>query len=112
MNLANLGMDTVILAGTLEEKLRAVSGAGFPNIMLWVKDMVGYPEGVDAAVRKVRDSGLRISGFQLLRDFEGLPDRLLVYKLEIAKSMMQMMHTLGCNLLLVCSSTRATLRAI
>ena len=30
------------------------------------------PSGVDAAVRAVRDSGLRVTGFQVLRDFEGL----------------------------------------
>ena len=105
MSLSNVGMDMVTLAGPLEARLQAVAEAGFSNIVLWGKDLVGHPEGVEAAIRKVRESGLRVSGLQLLRDFEGLSGRLLDYKLEIAKSMMKMMQALGCKLLLVCSST-------
>lgn len=99
------GMDTVTLAGTLEAKLQAIADAGFSKIVLWGKDLVGHPEGAETAMRKVRESGLRVSGFQLLRDFEGLSGRLLEYKLELAKSVMKMMQAVGANLLLVCSST-------
>jgi hypothetical protein len=67
MDFSNFGMDTVTLGGTLEEKIRAIS-----KIMLWAKDLMGDPEGIEAAVRKVHESGLRANGFQLLKDFEGL----------------------------------------
>ena len=40
--------------------------------MLKASDLVGHPDGVDAAVRAVQASGLRVTGFQVLRDFEGL----------------------------------------
>jgi sugar phosphate isomerase/epimerase len=98
-------MDTISLAGPLEAKLKAVREAGFTQIMLAAKDLVGHPEGLEAAVAAVRASGLRVTGFQVLRDFEGLSGHLHAYKIDIAKSMLEMCHALGCHLLLICSST-------
>ncbi|MDO8718943.1 MAG: sugar phosphate isomerase/epimerase family protein, partial [Polaromonas sp.] len=69
------------------------------------KDLVGHPDGMDAAVAAVKASGLRVTGFQVLRDFEGLTGHLHAYKIDIAKSMLEMCHALGCHLLLICSST-------
>ena len=40
--------------------------------MLSARDIVDHEAGVDDAVRVVRESGLRVTGFQVLRDFEGL----------------------------------------
>src|SRR5262249_14419046 len=73
--------------------------------MLSARDVVGHPAGIEDAVRAVRDSGLRVTGFQVLRDFEGLSGHLHQYKLDVAKSMLEMCHALGANVLLVCSST-------
>ena len=64
-----------------------------------------YPLGVEAAVRAVKASGLRVTGFQVLRDFEGLSGHLHDYKVEVAKSMLELCATLESRLLLVCSST-------
>ena len=105
MEISRFAINTTTLAGTLEEKLRVIAEAGFSAIDLEAKDVIGHADGADAAIRKVRDSGLSISGFQLLRDFEGLPGQMLDYKLDIAKSDMQLMHKLGARLLLLCSST-------
>ena len=104
-NIDDFGMDTISLAGSLDAKLRAVKGAGFTQIMLSAKDLVGHPDGVEAAVAAVRTSGLRVTGFQVLRDFEGLSGHLHDYKMDIAKSMLEMCHALDCHLLLICSST-------
>ena len=98
-------MDTISLAGTLPAKLAAVRGAGFSQIMLSARDIVGHAEGIDAAVEAVRASGLRVTGFQVLRDFEGLSGHLHEYKIDVAKSMLEMCHALGATVLLVCSST-------
>ncbi len=103
----DFGMDTISLAGPLEAKLRAVREAGFTQIMLSARDVVGHPDGLDAAVRAVRDSGLRVTGFQVLRDFEGLSGHLHSYKVDIAKAMLEMCHALGADVLLACSSTSA-----
>ncbi len=105
MKIDQFGMDTISLAGPLEAKLRAIGGSGFSQVMLSARDLVGHPAGLDAAVRAVRDSGLRATGFQVLRDFEGLSGGLHDYKVEIAKSMIEMGAALGCKLLLACSST-------
>jgi sugar phosphate isomerase/epimerase len=107
VNLENFGMDTVSLAGSLEAKLRAVREAGFSQIMLSARDLVEHPGGEVAAIAAVRGSGLRVTGFQVLRDFEGLPSDLHAYKLDIAKAMLTMCRALGSKLLLVCSSTSA-----
>ncbi|MDP1532115.1 MAG: sugar phosphate isomerase/epimerase family protein [Rubrivivax sp.] len=105
MKIDQFGMDTISLAGPLEAKLRAMRDAGFAQVMLSARDVVGHPQGLDAAVRAVRDSGLRGTGFQVLRDFEGLSGDLHAYKVDIAKSMIEMCAALGCKVLLACSST-------
>jgi sugar phosphate isomerase/epimerase len=107
LNLENFGMDTVTLAGSLEGKLRAVREAGFGQIMLSARDVVEHPGGEAAAVSLVRGSGLRVTGFQVLRDFEGLSGHLHAYKVDIAKAMLGVCRALGSKLLLVCSSTSA-----
>lgn len=104
-NIDDFGMDTISLAGPLEARLKAVREAGFTQIMLAARDIVGHPDGMEAAVAAVRASGLRVTGFQVLRDFEGLSGHLHDYKMDIAKSMLDMCHALDCRLLLVCSST-------
>jgi len=104
MNLDDFGMDTITLAGPLEDKLRAVKEAGFTQIMLNATDIVGHPGGEDRAVAAVRASGLRVTGFQVLRDFEGLAGHLHAYKVDVAKAMLEMCHAVGSNVLLACSS--------
>lgn len=105
--IGSFGMDTITLAGPLEAKLAAMKDAGFSQVMLKANDIVGHPGGIQAAVQAVRDSGLRGTGFQVLRDFEGLSGHLHHYKVDIAKSMLEMCAALECKVLLVCSSTSA-----
>ena len=99
------GMDTITLAGPLKAKLKAMRDAGFEQVMLKANDVVGHPDGLEAAVAEVKASGLRGTGFQVLRDFEGLSGHLHEYKVDIAKSMLQMCAALDCKVLLACSST-------
>ncbi len=99
------GMDTITMAGPLEAKLEAMKGAGFSQVMLMARDLVGHPGGVKAAVKAVKESGLRPTGFQVLRDFEGLSGHLHSYKVDIAKSMLEMCAATGSKVLLACSST-------
>jgi sugar phosphate isomerase/epimerase len=105
VNLDHFGMDTITLAGPLEAKLAAIRAAGFTQVMLNANDLAGHPGGASAAIEAVRRSGLRVTGFQVLRDFEGLSGHLHAYKVDIAKAMLQMCHDLGARVLLVCSST-------
>jgi len=103
--LDGFGMDTITLAGPLEAKLAAMADAGFRQVMLSARDIVGNPGGISAAVAAVQDSGLRPTGFQVLRDFEGLSGHLHDYKVDIARSMLEMCAALASKVLLACSST-------
>jgi sugar phosphate isomerase/epimerase len=106
MNLLDgYGMDTITMAGPLEAKLEAMKSVGFSQVMLMARDLVGHPGGVKAAVKAVQESGLRPTGFQVLRDFEGLSGHLHNYKVDIAKSMLEMCAATGSKVLLACSST-------
>ncbi|MEN3274375.1 MAG: 2-keto-myo-inositol isomerase [Massilia sp.] len=105
MNLSNFGMDSVTLAGSLESKLAACRAAGFSQIMLWARDLVEHPGGTEEAVRMVRRSGLRVTGIQVMRDYEGLEGALHEYKLDIARHLLRVCKAVGARLLIVCSST-------
>jgi sugar phosphate isomerase/epimerase len=106
-NFDDFGMATVTLAGPLEGKLKAIREAGFEQVMIEASDIAGHSGGMDAAMEAVKSSGLRVTGFQWLRDYEGLSGRQHDYKVEVAKSMMQMASTVGAPLLLVSSSTNS-----
>lgn len=105
MFIKDFGMDTISLAGTLPAKLVAIRDAGFSQVMLSAKDLTNHAGGVADAIDAVRKSGLRVTGFQVLRDFEGLSGHLHDYKVDIAKSMIEMAAALDCRVLLACSST-------
>jgi sugar phosphate isomerase/epimerase len=105
MFIRDFGMDTITLAGPLPAKLEAIREAGFSQVMLSARDLTGHAGGVDDAINCVKASGLRVTGFQVLRDFEGLSGHLHAYKVDIAKSMIEMCAALGSRLLLACSST-------
>ena len=104
MNFDHFGMDSITLAGPIEAKLGAMRAAGFTQVMINAGDIVGHPGGEAAAIAAVRASGLRVTGFQVLRDFEGLSGRLHEYKVDVAKAMLEMCRALGANVLLACSS--------
>ncbi len=105
MNIRDFGLDTITLSGTLGGKLAAIKAAGFGQVMLSARDLSTHAAGVDDAIRTVKASGLRVTGFQVLRDFEGLSGHLHDYKVDIAKSMIEMCAALDCRVLLACSST-------
>ncbi len=102
---ADFGMDTITLAGPLATKLRAIREAGFTQVMMAARDLVAHADGWQAAVHEVHASGLRVTGFQVLRDFEGLSGHLHGYKVDMARSMLQMCAALKSPILLACSST-------
>ena len=105
INIDDFGMGAVSLAGSLAAKLAVVRDAGFAQIMLSARDVAEHPGGVDAAARAIRGSGLRVTGFEALSDFEGLAGRLHAYKVDVAKAMLEMCAAIGAKVLLVASST-------
>jgi len=105
MNFSDIGLDTACLAGTLESRLAAARGAGFAQVMISAADVAGHAGGAVAGYRVVRESGLAVTGLEALRDFEGLEGQLHAYKLDVAKSMLEICGAIGARLLLVEAST-------
>jgi len=107
-NMDDFGVDSATLAGSLEGKLAAARDTGFSHILLSSIDLVNHPGGMDQAVAAVQASGLRVSGFQSLNNYEGLSGPLLVNKISVAKALLEMCHALKSHLLVVNASTLAT----
>ncbi|CAG0954165.1 Inosose isomerase [Burkholderiales bacterium] len=97
----DFGMATASLVGSLETKLAAVRNAGFSQVMISAADVVAHPGGTAAGVRAVRASGLEVTGLEALRDFEGLEGQLRDYKVDVARTMLEICADLGGRLLLV-----------
>ena len=100
-------MDTLSLAGTLRSKLRAIREAGFTRVTVSATDLAGHADGVAAALREIRDSGLAVAALHSLRDFEGLDGALRAYKVEIAKALLEMCVAVGSPVLVAASSAMA-----
>lgn len=95
---------TVSLSGTLPEKLKAISAAGFDGVEIFENDLL-YFDGTPAEVRSMcADLGLEIMLFQPFRDFEGGPRDRLGRQLERAARKFDLMHELGTRRILVCSN--------
>ena len=105
MNYNDFGIDSVSLAGSLETRLAAARQAGFSQVMISADDIVGHPAGTAEGVRAIRESGLRVTGLEALRDYEGLGGKMHEYKVDIAKSMLELCRSIGGRLLLTEAST-------
>lgn len=111
MNSANIndfGMDSRSMAGSLEVRMQAMRQAGFSQVMLCAEDLVNHPGGVNAAVAAIKHSKLRVAAFHAPIDFEGLSGALHSHKLDVAKAMLSLCHSLKCTLLVLPASTLAT----
>jgi hypothetical protein len=89
--IADFGMDTITLAGPLAAKLRAIREAGFGAGDAG-RARPGRPRRRLAVQRwgRSRPAACASPGFQVLRDFEGLSGHLHGYKVDIARSMIEM----------------------
>ncbi len=105
MNFDLFGLDSATLAGPLEARLAAARDAGFAHLMISATDLANHPTGIDAAVRCIRESGLRVTGLEALRDFEGLAGKMHEYKVDVAKSMLELCSRIGGRILVTHVST-------
>lgn len=98
---------TVSISGTLVEKLRAISAAGFRCVEIFENDLLYY-DGTPDDVRRIADDlGLRVVLYQPFRDFEGVGGDQLVRNVERVKRKFDVMQALGTDRLLVCSNVSA-----
>jgi hypothetical protein len=84
-HIADFGMDTITLAGPLEAKLRAIREAGFGQVMLAARDLVGHPDGWRAAVRRCRTAACASPASRCCATSKACQGHLHAYKVDIAK---------------------------
>jgi 4-hydroxyphenylpyruvate dioxygenase len=105
MSARRFSFTTATFGGKLPEKLRAMAAAGFAATEFWPRDLFEHADGPDTAVALLRDSGLTVSAYQCLRNFEGMLPDVRARKLNIARQLMDQMAFLGADLLVLCSNT-------
>jgi 4-hydroxyphenylpyruvate dioxygenase len=100
-----LSCTTATFGGTLEQRLSAMKAAGFAATELWPRDLFESFTDADTALRMLRESGLAISCFQGLRDFESMPGPVREHKLQLADHLIDQLKLVGADLLVLCCNT-------
>lgn len=95
---------TVSISGDLEEKLEAISTAGFDGVEIFENDFLTFDGSPREVGQMVRDAGLGITLFQPFRDFEGMPEPQRTRAFDRAERKFDVMEELGTDLMLVCSN--------
>ena len=102
--MADLSIATVSLSGSLDEKLRAIAGAGFDAVEIFENDLLTFNGSPRDVGRLCRDLGLSICAFQPFRDFEGMPEPQRGRNFARAQHKFDLMQELETDLLLICSN--------
>jgi len=100
-----LSCTTGLLRGTLEEKLQAIAAAGFTHTEFLTRDLFESLRGPEYTRAVLRDSGLKIACYQLVRDFEGAPRNEIQDRLGVAEHLLDQAQWLGADVMIVCSNT-------
>ncbi|WP_206240899.1 bifunctional sugar phosphate isomerase/epimerase/4-hydroxyphenylpyruvate dioxygenase family protein [Novosphingobium terrae] len=95
---------TVSLKGTLQEKLVAAAGAGFPGVEIFEADLIGSSLSPTEVRKLLEDLGLTCDLYQPFRDFEGMPGALRARAFDRAERKFDLMGELNTNRILVCSN--------
>ncbi|WP_432573960.1 sugar phosphate isomerase/epimerase and 4-hydroxyphenylpyruvate domain-containing protein [Kineococcus sp. SYSU DK005] len=95
---------TVCLAGTLDEKLRAVAAAGFDAVEVFEPDLLASPEPPAVLRRRVEDLGLSVSLFQPFRDVDDVDPAAVARNAHRLHRKCELALELGTDLVLVCSA--------
>jgi 4-hydroxyphenylpyruvate dioxygenase len=95
---------TVSLSGSLDEKLRAISAAGFDAVEIFENDLLSFSGSPRDVGRLCSDLGLGICAFQPFRDFEGMPEPQRARNFTRVERKFDLMQELGTDLLLICSN--------
>ncbi len=99
-----LGCTTLTFSCALPKKLRVMKDAGFMATEFFSRDLFDDLGGPDNTVAAVRDSGLAISAFQALRDYEGMPTKQRDRAFGVAEQMMDQMGLLEADVLVLASN--------
>lgn len=102
-----LGCTTGMFRGELAEKLHAMRDAGFTHTEFMSRDLYESLRGPEYALSLLRDTGMKISCFQLLRDYEGAPRSQVANRLGVIEQILDQVQLVGAETLILCSNTAA-----
>lgn len=102
--MTRLGIATVCLSGTLEDKLNAAAAAGFSGVEIFENDLVAAASSPEEIAARCSDLGLAIDLYQPMRDVEGVAPEQFARNLRRAEHKFDLMRRLGADTVLVCSS--------
>ncbi|GAA4475589.1 sugar phosphate isomerase/epimerase and 4-hydroxyphenylpyruvate domain-containing protein [Rhodococcus olei] len=105
MDRVRTSIATVCLSGTLEDKLPAIAAAGFDGLEVFEPDFVSSPWSAEELARRAADLGLSLDLYQPFRDVDSVDPEEFARNLVRAERKFDVMERLGCDTLLVCSST-------
>jgi 4-hydroxyphenylpyruvate dioxygenase len=98
------GIATVSISGVLDDKLEAISAAGFETIEIFDNDLIASTRSPREVAARCADLGLAIALFQPVRDVEGVPPDRFEAVLHRLRAKLEVMSQLGVNTLLACSN--------
>jgi len=101
----NLFINTVLLGGTTEEKIRAAAEAGFGQIEIWRQDIEAAGGNPAEIARQLKHHSLGLTDYQVLLDIDGAPDGMQKQKRKEALAMLDIAVALGATTLLAPAST-------
>ena len=102
-----LFINTVALGGTPRQKITAALSAGFNQIELWSEDLDWYDRNLEDFGNWIREQSISLTAYDVLRDFDGAPDKLRENKRAEALAMLDMAAKLGADTLLTTASSDA-----
>ncbi|AZD30514.1 sugar phosphate isomerase/epimerase and 4-hydroxyphenylpyruvate domain-containing protein [Pseudomonas chlororaphis] len=98
---------TMVLSGSLPEKMTAAAEAGFDAIELFENDLIQCDLSLTEIRERALQLNLKLDIYQPLRDFEGVSSAQLARNLDRAEHKFDVMQELGIDLLGVCSNAQA-----
>lgn len=101
--LRRVAANTGTFRAPLPEIVAVVRAAGFDGLEIWSRDLDEACGGARGVASLLREAGLKIPAFQLLRDYEG-SDRPRAERLAEAEELFERMIGLGADTLLVCAT--------
>jgi len=104
MNANKLSCTTVTFGCPVDRAVRAMKQAGFTSTELWPRDYYFSNDGPDAVFNLLRDTGMMISCYQNLRNYEGMPETQRPTKQRIAEQLFSQMQLAGAQTLVLCSN--------
>lgn len=92
------------LSGTLAEKLRAASDAGYDGVEIFEQDLVVSPHSPEQIRARGEELGLSFDLYQPFRDLDGVDEEQFVDNLRRLESKFRIMQRLNIDMILICTN--------